>query len=342
MKINIIETPSVSCYNLTIKIKLFMKFLCFSILLQLICLFQFSPVFGQGCSDAGFCSMGAMKPDQHFSKKLQVKLRSIEISQYVGRTRFESYIFATSLDVNLGLGQRNTIQFKVPYMRSTGRENWNISGIGDISLSFTRNLINREAFQVNATIGAKIPTNNSDQRIDNNGIPRPVPMYYQTSLGTYDLVLGLSLISRDWLVAFGYQQPLIHNNENQFVHEDWSEHPLFAQIQHYPESPNLRRRSDIMMRVERNFRFSRFSFNVGLLPIYRFRKDRVTFSEEEGEIDAAKSDGLALSLLFGMAYRFSTKSQLKFLFGDRLYERVFNPDGLSREQVFSLGYQINF
>ncbi len=33
---------------------------------------------GQGCSDAGFCTMGAMKPDQGFNKKIQLKAMVLE------------------------------------------------------------------------------------------------------------------------------------------------------------------------------------------------------------------------------------------------------------------------
>jgi hypothetical protein len=40
----------------------------------------------QGCSDAGFCTMGAMKPDQPYNKKIQLKLRSMELSFYRGTT----------------------------------------------------------------------------------------------------------------------------------------------------------------------------------------------------------------------------------------------------------------
>ncbi|MFN8890139.1 MAG: hypothetical protein ACK5WF_21960 [Cyclobacteriaceae bacterium] len=42
--------------------------------------------YSQGCSDAGFCTMGAMKPDQPYNKKIQLKLRSMEVSFYRGTT----------------------------------------------------------------------------------------------------------------------------------------------------------------------------------------------------------------------------------------------------------------
>ena len=50
------------------------------------------PISAQGCSDAGFCTMGAMKPDQHFNRRVQIKLRSIEVAQYVGLTRFDDVV----------------------------------------------------------------------------------------------------------------------------------------------------------------------------------------------------------------------------------------------------------
>ncbi len=288
----------------------------------------------QGCSDAGFCSMGAMKPDQRFNRRVNIRIRSIEISQYIARTRFENIIYSTSLDVNIGLSDRTSLQFKLPYTFVTGEEGWSTQGLGDISLSLSHNIWQKETYQISATIGAKFPTNNSNLTFND----RPLPMYYQTSLGTYDLVLGAALLSKNWLLAIGFQHPF-NQNRNEFTHAAWNNLPAAVK---YPESLWVERGSDIMFRVERSFRFSRFRFNVGLLPIYRLQKDRVESPETGEHIKVDDSNGLALSLLFGMTYRFSVKSGIKFLFGDRLVERKVNPDGLSREQVFTIGYQYNF
>ena len=51
-------------------------------------------VFSQGCSDAGFCTMGAMRPDQPFSKKLNIRLRSVSLTQYIGLTKFDDKILS--------------------------------------------------------------------------------------------------------------------------------------------------------------------------------------------------------------------------------------------------------
>ena len=49
-----------------------------------------------------------------------------------------------------------------------------------------------------------------------NDIDTPIHMYYQPSLGSYDVVGGLSLINGKWLFATGIQVPLTRT-ENQFL-----------------------------------------------------------------------------------------------------------------------------
>ena len=96
-----------------------------------------------------------------------------------------------------------------------------------------------------------------------------------------------------------------------------------------------------MFRVERNFRFSNFNFNLGLLPIYRLTKDtNISRGGIKNEIEG--SDGLALTLLVGGGYQFSVKSGIKIMNGFRLVKRPFNPDGLSREFVSNIGYVYKF
>lgn len=282
--------------------------------------------------------MGAMKPDQEFSRKVQVKLRSIDISHYVARTRFEDIIQSTSLEFNVGFTEDLTAQVKVPYTWVRGNLNgWTSNGLGDISLSVSQTLVKKRKYSVVGTLGAKFPTNDSDIPLDNG---RPLPMYFQTSLGTYDFIAGFSLISRGWLVAVAYQKPF-GTNGNTFTHLAW-EGPFLDLATPYPESLELRRSGDVMLRVERNFRFSRWNAHVGLLPIYHLKRDLVTSPETGERIRAENSDGIALSLILGLTYRFNVKSAVHFLFGDRWLERDNNPDGLSREQVYSIGYRYNF
>src|SRR5690242_19098640 len=130
---------------------------------------------GQGCSDAGFCTMGAMKPDQPYNKKTPIKIRSMEVSFYRGSTTLTPIIYVATIDASFSVGKKNSLQVKFPYQAITGRLA-NTSGIGDISLCLTRNLYSTEQFDLNISLGGKFKTNDSDKTSDEGF---PLPMYYQ-------------------------------------------------------------------------------------------------------------------------------------------------------------------
>jgi hypothetical protein len=295
----------------------------------------------QGCSDAGFCTMGAMKPDQPFNKRINLKLRSIELSFYRGTTTLTPVVYVATADFNFSLNSKNTFQLKVPYQKVEGRLG-NTASVSDISLCLTRNVFTSDKFDANLSLGAKIPTNNSDLKAGN----QVLPMYYQTSLGTYDFIAGLSIINRKWLIATGVQIPL-NQNKNSFDWNRWKDsNPTEVQYSKtYSNSTALWRGTDIMLRVERNFRLARFNFSAGLLPIYRIKADRITnfrgirtSKDAEGNI----GEGLALSWITTAGYNFNVKSGIKLLVGHKIVQRDFNPDGLTRVLVTSFTYSYRF
>ncbi|MEL7147729.1 MAG: hypothetical protein AAFO69_15245 [Bacteroidota bacterium] len=210
-------------------------------------------------------------------------------------------------------------------------------GFGDISLAVTRNLLRTDKLDLNVTLGAKIPTNGSDAK---NEMGFTLPGYYQTSLGTYDVVAGVSLLTKKWLFAFGYQQALT-SNKNDFT---WGEWVMFSDREYlngYDVGIGLRRGIDIMFRVERNWRFVNYSFNIGLLPIYRITPDRgIIMTRENGNnIDVT---GLALSTLAGFTYHIDVTNSVKIIYGYKLTDRPTNPDGLTRDNVLTVAYQLRF
>jgi hypothetical protein len=279
--------------------------------------------------------MGAMKPDQPFNKKIALKLRSMEISFYRGTTTLTPIVYVATADLNFSLNSRTSFQIKLPYQAVNGRLS-ETSGLGDISLCVTRTLYSSEKFDINLSVGGKIPTNSSNKDVDN----RPLPMYYQTSLGTYDFITGISLISRNWLFATGIQHPF-NKNDNQFLWDAWKGTSEEAYINDYNQAKELKRGTDIMMRVERNWRFSRLNFSLGLLPIYRINYDEITASNGS-RVKPPEAKGLAASVIFTTGYSFNVKSGVKLLLGHKIVQRDQNPDGLSRELVSTLGYYYRF
>ena len=292
--------------------------------------------YSQGCSDAGFCTMGAMKPDQNFSRRIKFKLRSLSIQYHRGKSTLTPVIDALTLELNFKLSDRSGVQLKLPYQRVSGLLADN-EGLGDISLSYTYNLFSLENWDISGTLGAKIPTNDSRAKAP-NGLT--LPGYYQTSLGSYDVIAGISAISKKWLFAVGYQQALT-SNKNDFTYGEWVEFRNREAIAEYDVGIGLRRGIDVMFRAERNFRFVNYSFNLGVLPIYRITEDKgiIRTRENGGEIETT---GLALSVLGGFSYFFNTSNAVKFIYGYKLVDRPTNPDGLTRDWVFNITYEVRF
>lgn len=296
--------------------------------------------YSQGCSDAGFCTMGAMKPDQPYNKKVQIKLRSMELSFYRGTTTTTPVIYVATTDFNFSINAKSSFQMKVPYMMVRSGNLGETEGISDLSLCYTRSLLNTDRFDINFSVGGKIPTNKSNKT--SNFFPgEPLPMYYQTSLGTYDFITGLSLINRKWLLATGIQIPVKHINQNTFDWTDFPDYPDQNYIKTYSQSNLLKRGIDVMLRVERNFRFSRFNYSVGLLPIYRITNDRITdLQGKEVKPDGAR--GLAMSGILTAGYNFNVRNGVRLLWGHKIVQRDKNPDGLTREMVTSITYNYRF
>jgi hypothetical protein len=305
-----------------------------------------SQALSQGCSDAGFCTMGAMKPDQAYSKKINFKLRSIEMSYYKGNTTLSPVVNVATLDATFGIGEKTGVQVKLPFQWTTGNFG-KAAGMGDISLSITHNVKRFKNFELNATFGMKIPSNDANLKSQGRNEPGTeglaLPMYYQVSLGSWDIIAGASLINENWLFAIGYQNALTANS-NTYNGDEWV--PIYtggeAYVREYDEATLLKRGSDVMMRIERNFRFARYNFNIGFLPIFRVTKDQIIDRATNKYIKLDGTIGLASSALVGFGYNFNINNAIKFTYGVKITQRKVNPDGLTRTDVLIIGYLFRF
>ncbi len=287
--------------------------------------------------------MGAMKPDQPYNKKTPLKLKSMELSLYRGTTTTSPVVSVATLDMSFDLIDDKTFfQVKLPYQSVKGNFG-NTASIGDISLCLTRNLYRTEQFDISFSLGGKIPSNDSNLRSDDNGLS--FPMYYQTSLGTYDIISGISFVNKKWLFATGIQHPF-NRNENSFTYGGWI--PVYQNgegedyVREYDTAFKLKRGTDVMLRAERNFRYARFNFSIGLLPIFRINKDEITDPNTNERIQLDGTTGMALSGIATAGYNFNLKSGVRLLFGRKITDRPVNPDGLTRVEVTTISYYYRF
>ena len=316
---------------------------CFTVVFTLASVLKWTLCFPQGCSDAGFCTMGAMKPDQPFHINIPIKLRTMEVSFYRGTTTLSPIVYVGTLDMNFNIADDKTFfQIKLPYQAVSGNLG-STSAMSDISLCVTRQILSRSTFNYNVSVGAKIPSNDADLRDQVHDLP--LPMYYQTSLGTYDIIGGFSMISRNWLFATGIQVPL-NRNDNEFTWAPWI--PVYNNgegadyIREYNGAYELKRGTDVMLRVERNFRFARINFSLGALPIYRITRDEVTVVSTGQRNKPDGTTGLALSAIATAGYSFNIHTGIKCLYGRKITQREFNPDGLTRHDVMTISYYHRF
>lgn len=312
-------------------------------LITLLLIFTFSTVRSQGCSDAGFCTMGAMKPDQNYSKRIAIKLRSLEVNYYRGTSLLTPIIYATTVDFNFGINDYSSFQVKLPYQWASGTLGDN-GGISDISLSYTRTMKTTDNWNINGTLGTKIPSGDANKTVNNEftqGQDAPLHMYYQNSLGSFDAIAGISAISSKWLLATGIQVALTENG-NQFAWSNFPDYPDQEYLESYNRGRDLKRGIDVMLRVERNWRFTNFNFSLGALPIFRITKDEAILPETDERGKLPGTTGMALSILGSFGYHFDVNNSIKLIQGVKITDREFNPDGLTRNRVLSVSYIYKF
>ncbi len=311
----------------------------------------------QGCSDAGFCTMGALKPNQNPNIANKLNLRSIELTNYFAFTpvsrlegifaQVNDYFHTIVADANIGIGKNYSFQVKMPYNFTYGVLA-NTSGIGDISYGLSRNLYQSQDLQIGLTLGGKIPTGESNLKVNE----RPLPMYYQPGLGTWDALAGVGVNYKSFLFTFGIQHPFNANN-NTFLWTPWK--LLGGQDStnalHYSRTNQFVRGTDLMFRVEYNLRFANWNLHTGLLNIFRINKDQFKNPIKNAFEEIPFSNGLVSSFIFGGTYRFDTQSSIKIICAIRLNDRESdavgkeknpNPDGLKRYFVNTITYEYRF
>lgn len=298
---------------------------------------QVSQAYAQGCSDSGFCTMGAFKPDQPYLKKFNIRLNSIELTQHLGHTKYGDWIHATFLDATVNFFERTSLQVRLPAYTIVEGNMPTTRGWGDLFFNVTHAVLIKDNYTLNLTAGAKIYTSLPIKASEEGN---PMPFYQQTTYGSNDLSVGGSLVTQKWIFALGYQHAL-NQTVNAFTHEAWAGNNLENVVIVYDPSAGLKRGDDIMVRVERNFRLSRFNFYAGALGLWRITPDRTL--NQLGELsNVPGSTGLALNVVSGAGYQFNRHMGVRLLLAVKVKEREANPDGLSRDFVSQVAYIVRF
>lgn len=283
--------------------------------------------YGQGCSDAGFCTINSFKPNS--TDSAEVINNQFKIGAFYGKADNSISVYGNYLEYNRQLGKKFGLDAKLTTLAQNGN---GISAFGLSDVFLNANFKASES--VKFTLGAKIPLSSASKSFDN----LPLPMDYQASLGTFDIIFGIGYEVRKIQFVVAIQQPLTQN-DNQFIAANY---PTDSKLKTFQSTNKFQRSGDILLRVSYPFILnSKFKFTPSILPIYHLTNDKYT-DEFNVKQEIKGSQGLTLNGNAYLDYEINSKNIIQLNVGIPFIVRDARPDGLTRSFIANLEYRIKF
>jgi len=288
----------------------------------------------QGCSDAGVCSIHSIRNNAEGHETKTGNKNDLSIGFGYGKGERSTNNYTAYAEYTRSLSTKTSVTGKFSYSTISG-ELANTNGPGDLFLSVNHAFDVKRKWQKSFVVGLKLPFDGAD--LTKNGIHLPMP--YQTSLGTTDLVLAINYNRKSFGATLAVQQPLKPENKNKFLPGDYPAAPLTLR---YLPSNDFSRKGDIVGRVSYNFKSGEhFSIRPSLLGIYHEANDSyVDINETRRPVYNSK--GLTLNGNIFVDYKLKNGNGLELSLGTPFIIRDQRPDGLTRSFVASLEYQLSF
>ncbi len=281
----------------------------------------------QGCSDAGFCTIDGLKPqgsDSTSSIKTQIK-----IGVFIGKADHAIFASGAYVEFNKQVNDKLGFDLKLTSLAQSG------NGISTFGVSDVyANLKYKLTHSFTGVVGIKIPLMRANKSLD--GLP--LPMDYQASLGTFDLVVGLGYKWKGIELVAAWQQPLTQN-DNQFFS---SVYPEESELRRFQSTHKFQRKGDVLLRLSYPIKLGeKWKFTPSILPIYHLGNDLFT-DELDVEREIEGSEGLTLNGNLYLDYQLNAKNSLQLNTGSPFIVRDERPDGLTRSYIITLEYKFKF
>lgn len=292
-------------------------------------------LFSQGCSDAGLCSIN-LSDDKPNSEETKFTLG---LNNTIGIG--DESVLINSTGIEFGANYSNFgFTAKIPFTFTTGTLG-QTNGLGDLTLLLSSKIYTLDSFALSIIGGVKLATNNANLL---NEDELSMPMVYQTSGGTNDIILLIAANIDEWVISTGMQIPT-NRNENTFEDRSALIDPLpntnkyYQEWQNYQSSRNFKRGSDVMLKIEKYFEVKDdLKLMAGVLPVYRLTES--IYENRDGEdIKIAGTDGLTLNLIAGLSYKVTEKHTLGLNIGFPVVTREVKADGLTRALVANIDFK---
>ncbi|MFC6876663.1 hypothetical protein [Flavobacterium myungsuense] len=281
----------------------------------------------QGCSDAGFCTINSIKPNS--SDTIIKSTNQVKVGVSLGSADNSISIFGNYIEYNRQVTNSFGIDAKITSLSQSGN---GISNFGISDIYLTGNYKVNEKLKL--ILGTKIPLTAGNKKKNNIALP----MDYQSSLGTFDLIFGAGYEIKKLQIVLAFQQPL-SQNKNEFLAENY---PINSKISDFQSTNQFKRSSDVLLRVSYPMKLGeKFRITPSLLPIFHLSNDKYT-DDLEIENEIKGSQGLTLNGNAYLDYEINSKSDLQLNVGIPFVVRDARPDGLTRSFIVNLEYKVKF
>lgn len=259
---------------------------------------------------------------------------NFQLTAYYGAGPQSTSIYTTQLESTVSvIPNKLYAQLKIPYTFIDGKLG-SVNGLSDITLSMSYITHIRKNSNLSLSGGVKLPSSDANTHKDN----LPLPMVYQTSLGSTDILLGAKFVYKKWDFTGGYQHSF-NTTQNSYLNTT-STGANIPDYLSYVQSNKMKRADDVIFRLTRNFHLKNMSTSTGVLLIYHLANDKITDAAGK-RIDAIGSKGLTVNLNFSGVIPVSKNTDFVFVFSAPVVNRSQATDGLVRQFIVIGGIKFN-
>lgn len=280
----------------------------------------------QGCSDAGICSIG-----NSFGILEKETKNNIEVGTVFGAGEADVTYISPYITYTRDINKQFSLSTKITYNVASGSFGKR-GAFGDGYLIGNYKFKSKSNKKWSSLLGMKFPFTQSNLKINDYSIP----LDYQSSLGTFDLLLGISLNYKKWDFNTGIQVPLINNNKNSYFKE-------FSGTNDFPSTNLFERKPDALVRATYTIKTTnqKFTFKPNVLFLYHLGEDsyETIFGKRES---INGSDGLTINGNIISSYALNKKSNIELSLATPFLVREIRPDGLTRKFTAGINYKISF
>ncbi|WP_240976718.1 hypothetical protein [Flavobacterium rivulicola] len=284
-----------------------------------------STVYAQGCSDAGVCSIGNSFDKENSNKNL------IETGSIYGVGEADVTYISSYVTYSRAFGEKWALSAKFTYSVADGSFGQR-GQFGDAYLISNYKFAEKDQKQWSILSGFKFPFTTANAKINGYSLP----LDYQASLGTFDLILAANYKYSQWDFNFGFQIPVFNNNKNSYFAE-------YSGTDDFPSTNLFERKSDALFRTTYTYQTpnKKFTFKPNMLFLYHLGEDSYEniFSQRE---TIKGSDGLTINGNLITSYTLNSKSSLELSLATPFVVRDIRPDGLTRAFTAGLIYKVSF